>query len=446
MTRTLVRSHPRRRAAAAGIVLAAGTVLATGAVLGWAPALPAAAPPAGPVGPPAAAAPVAPVAPAPEPDADGFVPLFNGKDLAGWVPVNVAPDTFTVKDGLIVCTGLPTGVMRTEKMYENFVVELEWRHLRPGGNSGFFIFSDATTARGVPFSRGLEIQILDGKTPEDRRYTTQGDVFPIHGATARPDHPGKFGMRSYPTEDRTKPSPEWNHYRIESRDGVVTLAVNGKVVNSTREVSPRRGYLCLESEGGLVHFRNLRIRELPPARDLDPKHVAQADQGFKSLYTGLDLAGWKVAEGAADGWQPANWTLKFDPAKVKPGADRVLRTARAYKEFELMLDVRSEYSVQLMFGETAVELNGAAADPAAQDNAGLKVPADPGGKTKPEKAAWRRVLVRVKGEQVDVAFDGMPASGRKLPAAAGAPLGVRPGGAAELANLYIREVEATPAR
>ena len=50
-------------------------------------------------------------------DAD-FKPLFNGKDLSGWIPVNVAAgtdgkDTFTVKDGLIVCTGVPTGVMRS---------------------------------------------------------------------------------------------------------------------------------------------------------------------------------------------------------------------------------------------------------------------------------------------------------------------------------------------
>ena len=57
------------------------------------------------------------------------VPLFNGKDLSGWVPVNVAPNTFTVRDGMIISTGKPTGVMRTDRMYENCIVELEWRHL-----------------------------------------------------------------------------------------------------------------------------------------------------------------------------------------------------------------------------------------------------------------------------------------------------------------------------
>jgi len=44
---------------------------------------------------------------------DGSVPLFNGKNFDGWVNVNCAPETWTVRDGIIVCTGIPTGVLRT---------------------------------------------------------------------------------------------------------------------------------------------------------------------------------------------------------------------------------------------------------------------------------------------------------------------------------------------
>src|SRR2546430_17221667 len=72
--------------------------------------------------------------------ADDFKPLFNGKDLSGWKIVNVAPTTFSVRDGMIVSTGKPTGTMRTERMYENFVMEVEWRHMQPGGNAGVFIW------------------------------------------------------------------------------------------------------------------------------------------------------------------------------------------------------------------------------------------------------------------------------------------------------------------
>ena len=53
-------------------------------------------------------------------------------------PVKVAPNTFTVRDGMIITTGIPTGVMRSERQYENFIVELDWMHMKKGGNSGFF--------------------------------------------------------------------------------------------------------------------------------------------------------------------------------------------------------------------------------------------------------------------------------------------------------------------
>src|SRR5260221_7350083 len=180
-------------------------------------------------------------------DAEKFVPLFNGKDLTGWVPVNVAPGTFTVKDGMIVSTGKPTGTMRTEKMYENFVLELEWRHMVPGGNAGVFIWGDPLTAVGTPFSRGIEVQVLDGRNSDT--YTSHGDVFSIWGAHMKPDRPHPKGAeRCLPSEWRCKPSPEWNHYRITCNDGVLKLAVNGKEVSGGSSCRPRKGYICLESE------------------------------------------------------------------------------------------------------------------------------------------------------------------------------------------------------
>ncbi len=40
---------------------------------------------------------------------EGFLDLFNGRDLSGWVNVNCAPSTWPVRENMIVCTGIPTG-------------------------------------------------------------------------------------------------------------------------------------------------------------------------------------------------------------------------------------------------------------------------------------------------------------------------------------------------
>src|SRR2546430_17045616 len=100
---------------------------------------------------------------------DGFVPMFNGKDLTGWVNVNCAPDTFFVKDGEIVTTGKPTGFMRTARQYENFIAEFDWMHVPPTpgavGNSGFFVWADPIPAVGTPFTRGTEVQVRVNLTP-----------------------------------------------------------------------------------------------------------------------------------------------------------------------------------------------------------------------------------------------------------------------------------------
>ena len=79
--------------------------------------------------------------------------------------------------------------------------------------------------------------------------------------TTIPDNPR--GSRSKSVELRCKGHGEWNKYVVVAVDGTVKLSVNGKFVNGIREASVRKGYLCLESEGKEIHFRNIRIMELP---------------------------------------------------------------------------------------------------------------------------------------------------------------------------------------
>jgi hypothetical protein len=200
-----------------------------------------------------------------------FRDLFNGKDLSGWVNVNTAPDTWTVRDGVLVCSGRPIGVMRTEKQYENFILHVEWRHMEAGGNSGVFAWSDGTVPEGSRLPRGLEVQMLeldwvnlnrqkDG-APQPIAYV-HGELFGANGLELIPDNPR--GSRSRSLENRCQGRGEWNVYDVVFVDGVVKLSVNGRFVNGVRGSSIRKGYLCLESEGAEIHFRNIRILELPP--------------------------------------------------------------------------------------------------------------------------------------------------------------------------------------
>src|SRR4051812_18939743 len=268
-------------------------------------------------------------------DEDGFVPLFNGRDLSGWVNANCAPETWSVTNGMIHCTGHPTGAMRTDKQYENFILEVEWRHLSSGGNSGVFIWGTPIAAPGVPFLRGIEVQVLDhgfNVPGKNQWYTTHGDVFPIHGAKMKPF--GRHnGDRSFPSEERSKGFPEWNHYRIVCTNGTLRLSVNGKEVSGGEDCNYRKGYLALESEGGPVEFRNIRIKELP-SNNPPAELCAPLDEGFRSIFTGLDLRGWK-----ADG----GWNVEGERFVLRRVAKEtaLLQTEKDYGDAEFIVDVRS---------------------------------------------------------------------------------------------------------
>lgn len=190
--------------------------------------------------------------------------LFNGKDLSGWVDVNTSPETWRFEDGVLICEGLPIGVMRSEKQYENFILEIEWKHLEPGGNSGIFIWSEGTPYPERDLPKGVEVQMLENEYYKihnrDRGYVS-GELFGSMGLYVHPDNPR--GTRSMSTEYRCKGAGEWNKYVVVAVDGTVKLSINGKFVNGISQAERRKGYLCLESEGAEIHFRNIRIMELP---------------------------------------------------------------------------------------------------------------------------------------------------------------------------------------
>src|SRR5664279_130358 len=174
-----------------------------------------------------------------------FRDLFNGKDLTGWVNVNTDPDTWKVRDGLLICSGHPIGVMRSIKQYENFILHVEWMHMEPGGNSGMFLWSSARPGEKNRLPDGIEVQMLelewpnlhkkDGVTPP--LAYVHGELFGVGKVKTVPDNPR--GPRSMSIENRCKGRGEWNTYDVVAVDGVLKLSVNGKFVNGISRTSQK---------------------------------------------------------------------------------------------------------------------------------------------------------------------------------------------------------------
>jgi Domain of Unknown Function (DUF1080) len=353
---------------------------------------------------------------------DDLTPMFSGNDLSGWVLTNTPPETWKFQDGVLYCTGKPIGEIRTAKMYQNFVMELEWRHMVPGGNAGVFVWADDITSRGVPFHRGIEVQVLENAYGDTASHTTHGDIFPIHGATMKPEN-GRGGGRAFPTELRSKPSPEWNHYRIECRDGEISLAVNGKVVTRGKECVPRKGYICLESEGGVVEYRNVKIQELE-STPISAEHVAIADRGYRSLYTGLNLDGWKASAENSKRWQVNDWVLSFNGDERE---SETLTTTESFSELSFIVDVRmkKESSSLVIDAGTGRQLDLASSEASRLLEAAGK---------------WSRIEGNHVNGKYTWTINGQSLSGGTAATEnEKSKLALTPTGPVDLANLYVRD-------
>lgn len=191
------------------------------------------------------------------------IALLNGRNLDGWTHVLAdatvkREQVWSVRDGMLICTGTPIGVLYTEKEYTNFrlVVEYRWAPGAKPGNSG--IMSRLKPDTGA-LPNTVEVQLANGNA---------GDVlglkgFPIAGGQARwfekdSAVAGKIsGVKK--SVGAEKPPGEWNRVEIEARADRYTVRINGQLVNEVSGVEVRPGRIGLQSEGGEVHFRGVML-------------------------------------------------------------------------------------------------------------------------------------------------------------------------------------------
>ena len=184
--------------------------------------------------------------------------LFNGKDLSNWkfiVDGDKAPadQVFSVQDGVIVIHGNPIGYMYTAKKYKNYTLELEWSWIDEATNSGIFLMI-AEVKPGNPFPNGIECQLKAG---------IAGDFVLLGGSDLNEYVTPAGGRPAFPVVEKREKSNEkaigeWNKAKIEVKDGKITVYINGVLQNQgTNKV--KEGHIGLQSEGGPIQFRNLKL-------------------------------------------------------------------------------------------------------------------------------------------------------------------------------------------
>lgn len=183
--------------------------------------------------------------------------LFNGKDLDGWKPFlpngEDPKGTWSVKDGVLVCAGQPIGYLRTEKTYENFELEVEWRFdpEKGPGNSGVLL---RVQPPDEVWPKSIEAQLHSGNA---------GDIwnigeFPMTATPARTE--GRRTRKEHASSE--KPLGEWNRYRIVMNGGELKLFVNNVLQNAAYRCEMVPGFIALQSEGAHIEFRKVDLRPI----------------------------------------------------------------------------------------------------------------------------------------------------------------------------------------
>jgi len=315
------------------------TVLAVLCLAAWQAALGAGAPAAGPASPP----------PLPKPDKDGFIRLFNGKNLTGWVG---STGGYGAEDGVMYCKPRGGGNLFTAHQFGDFILKFDFK-LPPGGNNGLAIRSPL---KGNPAYAGMELQILDNSSPRYAKLRPaqyHGSIYDI--VAAKRGH--------------LKPVGEWNSQEVRALGSRITIILNGetiveanldevratvdpKIVARHPGLSRHKGHIGWMGHGARLEFRDIRIKPFPPYT-VGPHNTPP--KGFTALFNGKDLTGWKglvgnpktrakmtpeqlaAAQKKADERVQAHWRIK-DATLVFDGKDGPLCTAKDYGDFEMYVD------------------------------------------------------------------------------------------------------------
>ena len=238
-----------------------------------------------------------------------FVPLFDGRSLAGWSVQEGPSSAFKVADGAIVVdqgSNFPTW-LRSDRQYENFDFRCEF-FLQGWMNSGIYLHAPE---HGRNTWVGTKINIFHQKDAEPRPESA-GSIFPVLA-------PRAVNVRN---------QGEWNSLRVLMDWPRMQAWMNDTLIHDVdMEAVPelryrlRKGYFGIESLSYPIRFRNLRVRELP------------AKETWETLYdTAADFAKWEVSSGKP--------TFETRGEVLRGDGNGQIATRDTYRDFVLHLYIR----------------------------------------------------------------------------------------------------------
>ena len=282
---------------------------------------------------------------------DGWVSLFNGKDLTGWKQLN-GEAKYTVENGVIVGTTVlntPNSFICTEKNYSDFIFEVDLL-VEPDMNSGIQLRSESKADYNNGRVHGYQCEV----DPSARAWS--GGIY---------DEARRGWL--YTIELNTKAQPalkmgEWNRYRIECVGNSIKTWINDVPCAHVIDDMTPTGFIALqvhsignnkEKEGQQIKWKNIRIKttNLKPSPsqgiyvvNLLPNNLSEAEkeQGFELLFNGKDMSNWKVAssgEAVKKGWEVINSELVVNAIKEVKGDGDII-TKKEYGPFELKFDFK----------------------------------------------------------------------------------------------------------
>jgi hypothetical protein len=196
----------------------------------------------------------------------GWLLLFDGKTLDGWMTSESKPSKRSVEDGCINPHRCGHYMMVHTQQWSNFELSLDFK-ISPGCNSGIFVRTPSLTplpGKDVGYN-GLEVQIIDSTNAD---YYDTGAIYDL----------------SKPTRNAMKPAGQWNHAEVTCNGSVIDVVINGEKVNHiyldqfseprkrpdgtshkfefAYKNHPRKGYIGLQDHGSDCWFKNIKLRPL----------------------------------------------------------------------------------------------------------------------------------------------------------------------------------------